>query len=188
MIQAPYILSLWLGAYPAHATNFIILTLANTLLDTIINPMFTANLATGKIRIYHICNCVTATIFVPITYFSVKYTFIPEFAFIAIFIMNIVGIIVRLFILKAQIGVSIRYYIKCVVIRIIPIVIVPSLAMLLLHPYILNGLIGLIETIALSSFIVLFSIFSMGVTKAERTWIVGKSILQLQRIKSKIKI
>ena len=82
MLEADYILYLWLGMVPEHTVNFIRLTLMTVLLDAFINPMFTANLASGKLNIYYVRISGVSFSFMVITYFAIKYTLIPESTFL----------------------------------------------------------------------------------------------------------
>lgn len=175
-LQIPYLLELWLGTYPAHTEMFVILTLSNAILDALINPMFTANLATGRIKIYHLCNSITATLFIPVTFLSLKYTGIPEIVFCCIILMNIIGVAVRMFIMKRQIGIGYHLYISKVILRILPVVFFSLMPLLFLKPYFHSGFLGLIETTLVSSFVILLFVFFIGITMAERKYVVGKFI------------
>ena len=175
MLQSSYILGLWLGKYPQHTEVFLILTLCNTLLDSLINPMFTANLASGKIKIYHLCNSITSTCFIPITYFSLKYTGIPETVFLCVIGLNIVGIVVRMFIARHQIGMGIYQYLINVICRISPVVIIVIICIIPIHKLFHTGILGLLETIFATSTIILLATFMFGITPDERKYVVVKT-------------
>jgi len=112
-------LYLWLGKYPEHTANFLRLTLLCVLLDTLINPLYTANLATGKVAIYNKRLSILSLSFIPITYLGIKYTGIAEIVFILNVIRNMFGIVVRMFIMRSQLTISIREYVYKVASKVI---------------------------------------------------------------------
>lgn len=122
MLEATFILGIWLVKYPDHTVNFLRITLINTILNTLINPMFTANLATGKVRIYHTVIGTLSISFIPITYIVIRLTRIPETLFLLTVVMNVIGIILRLFIIRKQIGMSIALWLKKVLIHVVLVV------------------------------------------------------------------
>lgn len=119
VLEASFILEVWLGKYPDHTVNFLRLTLLNTLLNTLVNPMFTANLATGKVRIYHTVIGALNIVCMPITYIVIRVTGIPESLFLLTVIMNIVGIVLRLFIMRRQIGMPVRLWLRRVLAHVV---------------------------------------------------------------------
>ena len=52
MFEADFILRLWLGNYPDHTVSFLRITLANVILDTMINPSFAKMHREGWIHIH----------------------------------------------------------------------------------------------------------------------------------------
>ena len=168
MVQAPYLLKLWLGEFPDHTVSFLRLTLVNILLDAFINPMFTANLATGKVKIYHVVNSVLSSIFIPITYLSLKWSSIPESVFMCIIIMNVIGIGLRLIILNRQTGIRISSYLKDVFLRLLPVVILTVVVILPVKDLLHDGFAGLAECVMITSTIICMSVFFIGITPKER--------------------
>lgn len=125
---ADFILGLWLGDYPEHTINFLRLTLTCVLLDTLVNPMYTANLATGKVAIYNKRLAVLSLTFIPLTYFAIKFTHLPEIVFMMNVLRNVIGIGVRMYIIRKQLGIGIYEYLhkvvgKVVVVAVIAVVI-----------------------------------------------------------------
>ena len=99
-LEAPFVLHLWLGEYPDHTVSFLRITLACVLLDTFINPMWTANNASGRIKSYTIILSSMDFIFMPITFLSIYWTRIPESVFYCMLILKLLSIVARWFILK----------------------------------------------------------------------------------------
>lgn len=174
MLQAPFILNLWLGNYPEHTVNFIRLTLLNALLDTLINPMFTANLATGKVRIYYLANTLNSVLFIPILYYALKVTRVPEIAFICLIAVNVVGIAIRLVILNKQIGIGFWVYTRNVLLRIVPVALLSYGVTIWMQPHLQDGYIGLIETMLISSIAIVINVTLVGITKEEKLFLLRR--------------
>lgn len=128
----PLILRLWLGKYPNHTESFLSLILINSMLDSIINPLWTANNATGKVKVYSIVVNGVSLLFLPIMYWSLKYFLIPEIVFVILIISSIVGVIVRLFVLRRNLMMSILQFIKKVIIPILSVSCISILCPLIL--------------------------------------------------------
>ena len=168
MLEANYILELWLGLVPEHTVNFVRLTLAASLLDAFINPMFTANLASGKLNLYYIPVSLVSFGFMFITFFAIKLTGIPESVFYCYLTMIVLGLIVRIFVMKKQVQLNPLKYIKKAIFPAAVVTVLASILPAYTHFSINNDLVRLIVTLITSVLSVVFFVISVGVTKAER--------------------
>lgn len=116
MLEADFVLSLWLGQYPDHTVSFLRFCLITSLLNGMVNPLYTANLATGKVRIYQIGVGVVDYFFIGVMFVAVSCTHIPEMAYLSFMICNIVALGVRVVIARWQIGLSVRRYVRYVLV------------------------------------------------------------------------
>lgn len=180
MLEADYILELWLGIVPDHTVNFIRLTLVASLLDAFINPMFTANLASGKLNQYYIPVSVVSFGFMFITYFAIKTTGIPESVFICYLAMVSLGVVVRIFVMRKQVQLPKRIYIKNAIFPAIAVTVLASILPILTHMSIENSIIRLVSTLCVSTISIGICVITIGITKNEREY--GFSF-----IKSKVK-
>ena len=175
-----FILGLWLGNYPNHTVNFIRLTLVCTLIDTLVNPLFTANLATGKVAVYNKSLAMVSLSFIPITYFGLKFTLLPEIVFILNIVRNVIGLWVRIYIFRYQLGVRIREYIYNVIWRILPVVLLASLVSLFVYRNIGSESFVSFFTICATAVVsTLLSVYIIGLNKTEREYLItsGKGLL-----------
>ena len=122
LFETDIILKAWLGSVPPHTVNFIRITLVNVILDTLINPMFIANLASGKVKIYQLTISSISYSFIIITYLAIKYTNCPETVFLCTLVSTIIGIGARIWLLHKQIGLPAYMYIQNVLLKIIYVV------------------------------------------------------------------
>lgn len=117
MLEADYILSLWLGQYPEHTVSFLRITLCSVMMDCFINPLWTANNATGKVRKMQIAVSFNSYCFLPVLLLVVKYTSVAETAFIIYFISRITSVAIRIYILHRHISLPVFKYCKNVLFR-----------------------------------------------------------------------
>ena len=174
MIEADFILKLWLGQVPEHTVNFIRIILSITLLDAFINPLFTANLASGKLKTYNLSVCSISYPFMIITYLSIKYTGIPESVFISLFISTTIGVVVRVFVLYKQIGMSPQLFFKQVVERVLGVIILSPIIPVLLHNLIECNWKRCIGVSFTSIFTTIIAVYYIGLREKEREFIISK--------------
>ena len=177
ILCANYILGLWLGVFPDHTVNFIRLTLVCTLLETLINPLFTANLATGNVAIYNKSLAILSFSFIPITYLGIRTTHIPEIVFVLNILRNVIGIGVRMFIFRSQLGVGTHEYASQVLWRILPVVVIASVV-----PFIVYRMIGsetflsFLLTCITAVISTMLSVYMVGLNKFEREYISSRGM------------
>lgn len=168
MFETETIMKLWLGNYPQEAPLFLRLSLVITMIDLLGNSPAIAAWATGDIKRYYIYVGSVVNLMFPLSWivFAVG---MPAHAsyLIGIFIYT-VTLIVKLYIIKGLIKFSIKRYINEVVTYI-----VFSTALAFTVPSIFYSLLpktiyGSILEIAISLIWVTFSIYFVGLTKAER--------------------
>lgn len=172
MLEANYILHLWLGIVPEHTANFIRLTLIYVLLDAFINPMFTANLASGKLKLYYVPIMINSFSFMFITYFTIRFTQIPESVFLCYLAMTIIGLIIRIIVLNKQIQLPSVVYIKSAILPAIFVSILSSVFPIVSHMLIHNDIERLLITLVVSIVSLSIVVYFIGITKSERTLVV----------------
>ena len=181
MVEAESILHIWLGLVPEHTVNFVRITLLVCLLDTLATPLFTGNLATGKIKTYQAAISVVSYAMMPITFFAVKYSFVPEVAFLCLLLSKVIEQIARIFVSKKSLRISLRQYSIEVF---IPVALVFTLSMVLsftFKSFMGEGLVSSILEILVSIATVVLFVYIVGLSKAERVFVNGK----IQQIKIK---
>ncbi len=178
MLGADYILTLWLGDYPDHTTSFLRLTLLCVLLDTLINPLYTANLATGKVAIYNKSLAILSLSFIPLTYLGIKFTHMPEVVLVLNVIRNLLGIIVRMFIMRSQLNIGIREYVHNVASKVLLVSFIALLVPLLVYIKIgADNLLTFVVISVSSVFSILFAVYIVGLDKNEKLFFIQKTQL-----------
>lgn len=177
MLGADYILRIWLGEFPDHTINFLRLTLLCVLIDTLVNPLYTGNLATGKVAIYNKRLAILSLSFTPITYLGIRFTHIPEILFLLNVIRNIIGLGVRMFIMRKQLNIGIRVYFAKVLYNVIIVSILSSVLPIVAYKTVgCEDFLSFFATITISALSVLVCVYFLGLNSTERQLITIKAV------------
>ncbi|MBE6381537.1 MAG: lipopolysaccharide biosynthesis protein [Lentisphaerae bacterium] len=172
MLEANFILHLWLGVVPEHTVNFIRLTLMTVLLDAFINPMFTANLASGRLNLYYIPVSMISVSFMFITYFAIKYTLMPESTFLCYLAMVALGVIIRVFVMRKQVKLNPILYIKTAILPAIVVTLLASALPVASHLLVQGNVARLFVTGIISVVSTAIVVCYVGITKLERQFVI----------------
>lgn len=174
VLEADFILELWLVNVPQHTVNFIRITLSMATLNALSNPLFTANLASGKVRVYQITLSCISYAMMPITYFALKFSEMPEMVFICLFICKIIEQIARIFVFKSQIGIPVKSYVKSVIFPVLLVFLISVPFPIVCHCILNTTTINSIFVIFTSFVSVVIFSFLFGMEKDERKYIIVK--------------
>lgn len=181
MMEADFILNLWLVEVPPMAPLFTRIILIESLLTTLGNPMITSLMATGDIKWYQIVVGSSLLFIVPIAYIFLKVGFPIETALIVSALFLFLGDVLRIIFCKKQIGLSLRLYGLKVV---LPITIVTILSVILpgvIHYNLSEGWTRLILSTVVSCLIVAILIYTIGLTAIERNFIITGIVSRIKR-------
>lgn len=181
LFETPYILRLWLGVVPEHTVIFLRLTIATTLIYTIINPILTANNATGKVRSYYIvCGCMMISI-LPISYIALKLGAPAYSVFIVHFCIEALTQIVRLFMVRGRLKLSIRQFVANVYLRIVLVTLISVIIPYIVWTRMDDGFTSFLVVSVISVISVAVASFTCGLTKSERSFFTSKLMVILKR-------
>lgn len=169
--NANYILHLWLGVVPEHTVSFLRYTLVLVVLDGMVNPMFTANLASGKVKIYHITISIISYSFMPLTYIIMKYSLIPESVYQCLLLSGIIGFIARIFIIRKQIKLPLSLYLQKVLLPNFYVVLSSVILTYFLNVFFRYDLTFFIMSCLTILFFVIISVYCFGINKSERSFV-----------------
>lgn len=168
ILEADFLLTLWLGDFPDHTINFIRITLLTVTLEALVTPMFMANLASGKVKIYQIVISIISFVFIPITFFAIKITKIPEIVFVCTMVMTVVEIIARIFIVHTQVGLPRKLYVQKVLVNVVIVAVLASILPVLVHLTMTGGLVRFLVVGIVDVLSVGLVVYSLGINKGER--------------------
>lgn len=184
IINTPYILNLWLGEYPDYSVIFIRLILISSMHESISSTLVTAMLATGKIKNYQIVIGGILFLNVPASYIALKLGYPPESVLVVSIILSVACLLARIYMLRKMINLSVKSFIANVYSRILLVSIISFILPYFLNPYIGNGLKSFIASCAVCLTLTLVTIYFIGCSKTERTFINEKLNILKQKIKS----
>lgn len=183
MLNARFILQLWLGIVPDYTVEFTRWILVFLLAETISRPIITAKNATGRIRNYQIVVGSILLLMLPISYVGLElgasYAFVPfANAFTAI-----LAIFARMYMLRGDFPMwSSKVYFKKVFLNVIAVSFMASLLPFVCYYFLPYGWLNFATTTFISIVSSLFSIWYIGCDSNERTYLCSA----FKKIKKKI--
>lgn len=183
IINAHYILTLWLKIVPNHTTLFVQLVLIFAMSESISNPLMTAMLATGNIRNYQIVVGGLQIMNLPISYILLRNDCIPETVLIVAICISQCCLVARLYMLRKMIGLSIRKYISKVYFNVLTVTILSAIIPYTLSCYFSETFVNFIIICIISVICTFIVMYFIGSNKEERRFILSK----ITTIKGKLK-
>ncbi len=136
ILEAEIILGVWLEEVPDYTTAFLRIMLCTTMVDAVARPLMTSAQATGNVKLYQSVVGGILLAILPISYIVLKLGGNPVSVFIVHFCVCCIAFIVRLFIIRPMIKLSIRRFfsnviLKCMLVAIVSIILPLALRVLL---------------------------------------------------------
>lgn len=174
ILEAPTILDIWLDVVPEHSVNFLRVVLVITIIQALAGPMTVSAQANGKIKKYQAVVGGMLLLTLPFSYVGLKIWNIPEVVFIVDLTVSFVAQIIRLFLVRKMVNLSLRSYLSEVVSRIVLVAVVSAIIPVFAHIVLPKTILSSLIVIALSVILVAGSIYFLGLSTGERTLINGK--------------
>lgn len=174
IINAHYILSLWLKIVPEHTTLFVQFVLVFAMSESISNPLITAMLATGNIRNYQIVVGGLQMMNLPISYILLRYGCIPETVLIVAICISQCCLATRLYMLRGMIGLSIRKYMSKVYVNVLGVTILSAVIPGISSHYLNETFINFLLVCVISVLCTFTVIYFVGCNQKERQLISSK--------------
>ena len=132
ILEAPYIINLWLGQMPDYVIPFTRLIIVISAVDSLASPLMTTAHATGKIKLYQ-STVGTLIIFnLPVSYVLLKLGGSPITVYVSLCI-SVMCLFLRLWIVRRLVGFPVRRYIVEVLARCMLICILALIVPLVAH-------------------------------------------------------
>ena len=174
LIETETILTLWLKVVPDYTVVFLRLMLCVTVIDAVANPLMISAAATGRVRRYQSVVGGILLAILPISYIVLKSGGAPASVFIVHLCVCLVAFVVRLFIVRPIIRLSLKDYFQQVILRclvVLPVaVVIPFFLRLCLSQTITSFLLVCLSC----GFSVVLSCYMLGLTAAERQFLKNK--------------
>ena len=176
IIEAPFILDLWLKEVPEYTVIFLQIAIFTAMLNTLSNPLIVTMHATGKVRDYQIVVGGLSLLTLPLVYITLKFGAEPYHAMIIAFVVEFACHLARLYMLNRMISFPIIGYLRNVTFRVYAITLLAMIIPVIVHNsieseiprFLLVSIISLISTLSIG--------YMLGFNKEERSMIKEKVI------------
>lgn len=134
VVNADYVLGLWLGKVPENTSLFLYFILGVSLIYSLSQPVTIAIQATGEIKYFQICIFSLMILEVCLTYIVLYISCSLVTALIPSVIVNIISVVVRIYLIKRKVyAYSFRLYFIDVVLRCLVVLIFSFSLAILIH-------------------------------------------------------
>lgn len=170
--RAPYILDIWLKNFPPETVIFVRLTLLVSLCTVLSQPLITGILSSGNIKTMCLLIGGIHILTLPLSYISLKFGAPAYSIYIVALIIEVALLLTRLIIMCKLIDLSISLYLKEVIARIIPILVIVFSTCYSLNSIFPDNLLGLLSIALSEASICIICIFTIGLKTSERKLII----------------
>lgn len=180
IIEAPFILNLWLTDVPEHTVAFIRIILWITIIDAVANPLMVAASASGKIKKYQSVIGGLLLSIVPIAYLVLKLGGNPTSAFLVHLLICIIAFISRIYIVAPLTHISPIIFFKKVIMRCMAVGIISLVIPIILYLSVADCTINSIAIIIFSILSVCVVSYYLGLDRGEQVYL-NKIIVKLKK-------
>ena len=177
MIEAPYILRLWLVQVPEHAVSFFRILVLINLTDALSTPVAISIQATGQIKTPQLITGSILMAILPVSYVALKMGAPAEAVFVIHLVSAIAAQISRIILLSHRITFSIRNYLKDVISPILFVLVVVCAISIAIYHYCYTENIWSMIMVCIATICINIIIFySLGLNSNERRFIREKFV------------
>lgn len=181
--EADYILNLWLKTVPEYAPIFLRLMLFGTLMTLLGGTMYTAILATGKIRKYQLAVTIVGCLVFPLTWLAFRIGLPPETTYYIYIVIYFLLVFVRLYIAKGLLNFPVQLYLFDVVFRVVIVSVVAFILPLIVIRYLEPSFLRLCVSCIIGFCSSLLTINILGLEKSEREMLYKKTSYLLSKFR-----
>ena len=172
--ETDYVLGIWLYEVPKHTASFVRIILFFTLIEAFSVPLIHLMLATGNIKKYQIVvGCFNLLNF-PVAWGILYCKGSAELAQLSVVLFSIVGLMIRLVMLKPMTGFPVKHFMRKVVFRCMCMLLICMVPAYLVTTIFSEGIERLLACIVSIEFFVICSTYAIGLTSDERNFLIEK--------------
>ena len=184
ILETNTILTIWLKTVPDYAVIFLQWIIISSFMDTVLaNSLVTSMFATGKIKRYQIIVTTVGCLVFPLSWIAFKLGFEPQVGYILYFIIYTILLFVRLYLLKDMVKLPVMMYIREVLYKLAPVIVVgfaiPGILILTMDA----GWFRLILVCLLSVLVTAASEYFIGLSNKEKDFVAEKIKLVIGKFK-----
>lgn len=174
ILEANYILALWLGIVPDNTVTFTRLIIVISLYYPLANPCVVANQATGKVKDFQVVIGGILLLILPISYIILKLGAPAYSIFIVHFCMESIAQYTRMYMLRKTINLPMSLYLKNIYIPIFGVIVLSIILPLGVYFQVEEGFSRLLLVGIACIFSVVISSLYIGMTYNERMFFINK--------------
>jgi O-antigen/teichoic acid export membrane protein len=186
LIETEFLLSVWLKEVPQYTVDFVRLMLIIGIIESLSKTLIQTMFATGDIKKYQIIVGSVTILNLPLSILFLYWGFNPQITMTIGIVIAVFALMVRLIMLKSMISLNVRKYIKSVLVVVLLVSAISASGPLIITYMMELGVIRFFITGLLSVVFVAVSVFGVGLTKNERSFLINK-IMEFLNKKLKIK-
>lgn len=172
IINADYLLRLWLGIVPPYTSQFLILSLFVSMLYCLTQTVMVAIQATQKVMTFQIGICIILFLELPFVWLVLAKGLPPYYIMLPQIISSIIAIVFRFYLLKKYVpSFSWYVYISDVLLRSIFVVGICLYMSSIIHDLFSETFVNLILTSLIADVITVIIVYFLGLTKNEKVTI-----------------
>ena len=168
ILEAPYVLDLWLKNPPGNTVLFVRLTLIDALIDSVSWPIMSAAQATGKIKLYQSTVGGILLLNFPVSWVALALGAPAYAVFIVSILITVIAFLVRVLIVSRLVGFSLRRFLKSVLIPIFIVSLTATLPVTVLFLLLPDGMFSLVCVSAVSLILLSFLSFYIILSPSQR--------------------
>jgi hypothetical protein len=177
LFEADLILKLWLGdIVPAETSLFTKLALLCLMADLLVTPMANVIQASGKLRKFYLVTSLINIMVFPVTWLLYFFGAPAWTCYLAFFLVYSVCDVVRLLILRSEVGFPISMFVREVVLKIVPVAVISLAATFLLWRFIPAGAVRLLTVLVLGTLCTAGTSYLFALTEGERSFVNSKVV------------
>lgn len=185
LLEADFVMALWLKQYPDHTINFVRLIILFSMCEMISNPLITLQLATGKIRNYQIAVGGMQMMSFPLSYICLVVGMPPESTLMVAIVVSLCCLLLRLVFLRKMVPkFSVQRYCQRVCMKVVVVTVCAALLPSFIHQQMDYGWLRMVVVGFTCIVCCTTTILWVGCTPCERQYIFNK----LQSIRQKLAI
>lgn len=183
MLEADYVTYLWLGQIPDYSVPFIQLMLLHTMVESLSKTIMAGTHASGNIKMFQIVVGGFQIMILPVTYVLLKMGFSPIGALFSTVIIDVIAFFARMLLARRIFSLSIKDFFIKVLIPVITTTVIAASIPLILRLTFFEGFIRFLLVCATSALSTALSVLFVGCTATERTAIISKAKVIVNRRK-----
>ena len=182
-LETETILSIWLEEVPRYSAVFLKLILCVTIIDSVANPLMVSATATGKVKVYQSVIGGILLMILPVSYVVLKMGGNPASVFVVHLVICAIAFVVRLFIIRPLIKISLRKYFSNVILKCAVVFFLSFIISVLVKFFVPYSSTSFVIVGVMSVCCVVCFAYALGLNKSERNFINEKLVRVFSRKK-----